>query len=243
MPSRVCDTADLAWFILLTSGFLFLTWRSVESRRWRWSAVASASGLRVQATVVTPRWGHLGAALRGAMQTRVAWDWTDEAKHADLGHGPAALLDADGEPVMVTAFTRGTPDAASRIGPSGTCSAIGTQSQTGLEGGDFDQGTDGWRLGVASTVTSSFSVAAIGSTFARDLFRSSGSKDNRQTRFLGRHRARILTAPPPKRRVVYALSGHGERAVEGRGPEDSDLSDALDLERYELSSPGDPSGR
>ena len=37
--------------------------------------------------------------------------------------------------------------------------------------------------------------------------------------------------------MVYALSGHGERDVEGRGPEGlSDLSDALDLERYELES-------
>lgn len=29
------DSADLAWFALLTFGFLFLTWRSIESRRWR----------------------------------------------------------------------------------------------------------------------------------------------------------------------------------------------------------------
>jgi len=31
----VVDTADLAWFLLFTFGFLFLTWRSIESRRWR----------------------------------------------------------------------------------------------------------------------------------------------------------------------------------------------------------------
>ena len=31
----VIDTADLSWFVLFTFGFLFLTWRSVESRRWR----------------------------------------------------------------------------------------------------------------------------------------------------------------------------------------------------------------
>jgi len=31
----VIDTADLAWFVLFIFGFLFLTWRSVESRRWR----------------------------------------------------------------------------------------------------------------------------------------------------------------------------------------------------------------
>lgn len=31
----VIDTGALAWFALFTFGFLFLTWRSVESRRWR----------------------------------------------------------------------------------------------------------------------------------------------------------------------------------------------------------------
>lgn len=30
----VVDTAHLAWFGLFTFGFLFLTWRSIESRRW-----------------------------------------------------------------------------------------------------------------------------------------------------------------------------------------------------------------
>jgi ABC-2 type transport system permease protein len=29
------STGDLAWFVLFTFGFLFLTWRSIESRRWR----------------------------------------------------------------------------------------------------------------------------------------------------------------------------------------------------------------
>lgn len=31
----VVDSAEVAWFILFTFAFLFLTWRSVESRRWR----------------------------------------------------------------------------------------------------------------------------------------------------------------------------------------------------------------
>lgn len=31
----IVDTADLVWFFLFTFLFLFLTWRSVESRRWR----------------------------------------------------------------------------------------------------------------------------------------------------------------------------------------------------------------
>lgn len=31
----IVDTADLAWFALFTFGFMFLTWRSIESRRWR----------------------------------------------------------------------------------------------------------------------------------------------------------------------------------------------------------------
>jgi len=29
------DSADVLWFVLFTAAFLFLTWRSVESRRWR----------------------------------------------------------------------------------------------------------------------------------------------------------------------------------------------------------------
>lgn len=31
----VIDSASVAWFALFTFGFLFLTWRSIESRRWR----------------------------------------------------------------------------------------------------------------------------------------------------------------------------------------------------------------
>ena len=31
----VIDSAEVAWFVLFTFGFLFLTWRSIESRRWR----------------------------------------------------------------------------------------------------------------------------------------------------------------------------------------------------------------
>ena len=31
----VVDSAEVAWFALFTFAFLFLTWRSVESRRWR----------------------------------------------------------------------------------------------------------------------------------------------------------------------------------------------------------------
>jgi ABC-2 type transport system permease protein len=31
----VIDSADVLWFVLFTFAFLFLTWRSIESRRWR----------------------------------------------------------------------------------------------------------------------------------------------------------------------------------------------------------------
>lgn len=31
----IVDSADVVWFLLFTFSFLFLTWRSVESRRWR----------------------------------------------------------------------------------------------------------------------------------------------------------------------------------------------------------------
>ena len=31
----IIDSADVVWFVLICVGFLFLTWRSIESRRWR----------------------------------------------------------------------------------------------------------------------------------------------------------------------------------------------------------------
>jgi len=31
----VIDTGDIAWFVAFTGVFLFLTWRAIESRRWR----------------------------------------------------------------------------------------------------------------------------------------------------------------------------------------------------------------
>ena len=31
----VVDSAEVVWFVLFTVGFLFFTWRSIESRRWR----------------------------------------------------------------------------------------------------------------------------------------------------------------------------------------------------------------
>ena len=31
----VIDSSDTLWFVLFSFGFLFLTWRSIESRRWR----------------------------------------------------------------------------------------------------------------------------------------------------------------------------------------------------------------
>ena len=200
------------------------------------------------ATVVTLIVGAILVLLYvGAMQTRVAWDWTDEGRNTLTSDMVAklALLDADGEPVMVTAFTaqRGTPDARFKNRTiRDLLTAIGTQSQTvDWRVVDFDQERlTAERLGV--TQYSHVVVQRGGDRVdirARDLFRSSGSKDNRQTRFLGEGAiARAFSQlHTPKRRVVYALSGHGERAVEGRGPEGlSDLSDALDLERYELES-------
>ena len=200
------------------------------------------------ATVVTLIVGAILVLLYvGAMQTRVAWDWTDEGRNTLTSDMVAklALLDADGEPVMVTAFTaqRGTPDARFKNRTiRDLLTAIGTQSQTvDWRVVDFDQERlTAERLGV--TQYSHVVVQRGGDRVdirARDSFRSTGSKDNRQTRFLGEGAiARAFSQlHTPKRRVVYALSGHGERDAEGRGPEGlSDLSDALDLERYELES-------
>jgi len=183
----------------------------------------------------------------GAMQTRVSWDWTDEGRNTLTSDMVAklGLLDADGEAVMVTAFTaqRGTQDARFKNRTvRDLLTAIGTQSRAvDWRIVDFDQERlTAERLGV--TQYSHIVVQRGGDRVdirARDLFRSTGPKDSRQTRFLGEGAiARAFSQlHTPKRRVVYALSGHGERDVEGRGPDGlSDLSDALDLERYELET-------
>ena len=81
----------------------------------------------------------------GAMQTRVSWDWTDEGRNTLTSDMLAklALLDADGEAVMVTAFTaqRGTQDARFKNRTvRDLLTAIGTQSRTvDWRVVDFDQ--------------------------------------------------------------------------------------------------------
>ena len=200
------------------------------------------------ATVVTMLVGAiLVLVYLGAMQTRVSWDWTDEGRNTLTSDMLAklALLDTDGEAVMITAFTaqRGTQDARFKNRTvRDLLTAMGTQSQSvDWRVVDFDQERlTAERLGVTQY---SHIVIQRGTdrvdVRARDLFRSTGPKGSRQTRFLGEGAiARAFSQlHTPKRRVVYALAGHGERDVDGRGPDGlSDLSDALDLERYELES-------
>ena len=92
---------------------------------------------------------------------------------------------------MVTAFTaqRGTPDARFKESDHpGLAHSQNTEPDGRLEGGGLDQERlTAERLGV--TQYSHVVVQRGGDRVdirARDLFRSTGSKDNRQTQFLGR---------------------------------------------------------
>jgi len=74
---------------------------------------------------------------------------------------------------------------------------------------------------------------------ARDLFRRTGKADDRRVLFLGEtaFAGAFSQLHTPKRRVVYALAGHGERRLDDRGPSGlSDASDALSVERYDTEA-------
>ncbi|MEE2749888.1 MAG: DUF4350 domain-containing protein [Myxococcota bacterium] len=73
----------------------------------------------------------------------------------------------------------------------------------------------------------------------RDLFRRLGAGAERRLEFLGeaafnRAAAQLLSK---RKKVIYALRGHGERDVEERGPGGlSDLAEILERENYELKA-------
>jgi len=182
-----------------------------------------------------------------SMQTRTQWDFTEEGRNtlspdmlAKLG-----LLDADEQPVQITAFTaqRGKADAGFKDRTlKDLLTELGGQSQV-LDWRliDFDkERLTAERLGVTEY---SHVVIQRGTdrvdVRARDLFRSIGARDKRRTQFLGEAAlARAFSQlHTPRRRVVYVLEGHGERAISERGPGGlSDLVDALDIERYDVET-------
>lgn len=176
---------------------------------------------------------------------RVRWDLSAEALNTLQGDTEAklALLDAEGVPVEVVAFThqRGKDDAYFKDRAiKDLLTAIDASSRVvSWRLVDFDQERlTAERLGVSDygqvVVTRGADRVDIKD---RELFRRTGKAADRALEFKGeaalsRAFAQLLT---PTRRVVYVLQGHGEPQPGDRGPEGlSELVTALDIERYDV---------
>jgi len=180
-----------------------------------------------------------------ASQYRARWDLTDEGRntlHEDT-LAKVALLDADGEPVHITAFS-------SQRGKDGTrfknrelkdlLRELGDQSQViTWQLVDFDrERLTAEKLGVTEY---GHVVVQRGTDRvdlkSREVFRRAGKGKARHLRFIGEQAISRAFSQlhTPRRRVVYVLTGHGEASPEDRSPAGlSDLATALDGERYDM---------
>lgn len=153
------------------------------------------------------------------------------------------LLDQDGEEVVITAFTSqsGKEDSwYKNRAVKDLLTGIGANSkvvQWRLV--DFDQERlTAEKLGVTDYGRIVIQRGADRVDIRdRELFRRAGKGSERRMEFIGegavvRSLAQLMT---PTRRVVYALTGHGELDPEERGPDGmSELVGILDEERYDV---------
>ncbi|MCK6504399.1 GldG family protein [Myxococcota bacterium] len=177
--------------------------------------------------------------------SRARWDLSADAANTLQADTEAklTLLDADGLPVEITAFShqRGKEDSALRDRAVRDLLVELDTRSTSLSWRivDFDkERLTAERLGVNDygriVVQRGQDRVDIKD---RDLFRRVGKGDDRGLEFLGeaalsRAFAQLLA---PTRRVVYVLQGHGEPSPTERGPGGlSDLVAALDIERYDV---------
>lgn len=180
-----------------------------------------------------------------ADQFRARVDLSSGAQHTLLPETLAklALLDADGAPVEITAFTAqsGKPEAYFKnrsvedlLQEIDRNSAVVSWRQV-----DFDkERLTAERLGVTQY---GHIVIQRGEDRVdikdRELFKRRGKVSDNQWDFLGeaaldRGFAQILT---PRRRVVYVLRGHGDLDPEEQGPDGlSRLVEVLDQERFDV---------
>ena len=174
---------------------------------------------------------------------RVQWDLTEEGRntlHADT-LAKVALLDVDGEPVKITAFTAQRGKEGSQFKNRelrDLLRALGEQSQViDWQLVDFDRE----RLTAEKLGVTEYGHVVIQrgtdrvDLKAREVFRRVGK--DRRFQFLGETAmARAFSQlHTPRRRVVYVLTGHGEASPEDRSPSGlSDLAAALDGERYDM---------
>lgn len=182
-----------------------------------------------------------------AMQTRLRWDFTEEGRNtlsADM-RAKLALLDADGVPVQITAFTaqRGHEDARVKDRfMRDMLREIGVNSTVvDWRVVDFDRE----RLTAERFSVTEYSHVVVQRGEARvdirsrDLFRRTGTGASRRVMFSGEtaFAGAFSQLHTPKRRVVYMLTGHAERSIADRGPSGlSDFADALGVERYDTEA-------
>lgn len=182
-----------------------------------------------------------------ADQYRTRWDLSAEARNTLSSElqGKLAVLDTEGKPVTITAFTaqsgkpeayfknRSVSDLLSEIDRS---SSVVTWRQV-----DFDkERLTAEKLGVTQY---GHIIVQRGDDRVdikdRDLFKRRGKVSDNQWDFLGdaaldRALAQLLT---PRRRVVYVLKGHGDLDPEEQGADGlSALVDALDQERFDVET-------
>lgn len=156
-----------------------------------------------------------------------------------------ALIDADGIPVQITAFTAqsGKPEAyfKNRAMKDLLLEIDRNSTAVSWRQVDFDkERLTAERLGVTQY---GHLVIQRGEDRVdikdRELFKRRGKVSDNQWDFLGesaldRGLAQLLT---PRRRVVYVLRGHGDLDPEERGPDGlSELVEALDQERYDVEA-------
>ena len=182
-----------------------------------------------------------------ADQYRARWDMSVDAQNSLLPEtlSKLELLDREGIPVEITAFTSqtGKPEASYK---NRTVKDL-------LEELDRRSNVLTWR--VVDFDKERLTAERMGVTMYgqmvitrgedrvdikdRDLFKRKGKVVDNQWTFLGegavnRGLSQLLS---PRRRVVYVLSGHGELDPEEKGPDGlSTLVEALDSERYDVET-------
>ena len=180
-------------------------------------------------------------------QFRVRWDFSEGASNTLQPDtlSKLRLLDADAQPVTITAFTAqsGKDDAYFKNREVRDLLREIDNHSTSITWRmvDFDrERLTAERLGVNDygriVIQRGEQRVDIKD---RKLFRRVGKGADRRMEFMGeaavsRGFAQLMT---DSRRVVYALYGHGELSVDDLGPEGlSQLSALLDQERYDLKS-------
>lgn len=180
-----------------------------------------------------------------ADHSRAQWDLSAGTENTLQSDTMAKLriLDAEGQPVQITAFTAqaGKPEAyyKNRAVRDLLGELDDNSTQIQWRQVDYDQE----RLTAEKLGVTQYGQIVVqrGSDRVdikdRELFKRQGKVSDNQWTFLGeaaldRALSQILT---PKRRVVYVLTGHGDLDPEEQGPDGlSHLADVLDEERYEV---------